>query len=107
MTMAAGELIDIPTACALALGQNIGTTITANLAAIGTTAVWSRSSRVNDSHAVVGDNGSPLFWNVNGKFASFARGAFHRHTSAAGLGGVLHDGEAQAGSSDTKGRDAK
>ncbi|MBN2802455.1 MAG: Na/Pi cotransporter family protein [Deltaproteobacteria bacterium] len=38
MTMAAQGVIDIPTACALALGQNIGTTITANLAAIGTSA---------------------------------------------------------------------
>ncbi len=35
LTCAAKGLIDYPTACALVLGENIGTTITANLAAIG------------------------------------------------------------------------
>lgn len=36
MTLAQQGLIDFPTAAALILGENIGTTITANLAAIGT-----------------------------------------------------------------------
>lgn len=35
MTLAVNGLIDFPTACALILGENIGTTITANIAAIG------------------------------------------------------------------------
>ena len=36
LTCAAAGIINFPTACALVLGENIGTTITANLAAIGT-----------------------------------------------------------------------
>jgi phosphate:Na+ symporter len=47
MTMAAEGIIDLPTACALALGQNIGTTITANLAAIGTSRVAKQSARAH------------------------------------------------------------
>jgi phosphate:Na+ symporter len=47
MTMAAQGLIDIPTACALALGQNIGTTITANLAAIGTSTTAKQAARAH------------------------------------------------------------
>ena len=35
LTCAAASIINFPTACALVLGENIGTTITANLAAIG------------------------------------------------------------------------
>ena len=35
LTCAAAGIIDFPTACALVLGENIGTTVTANLAAIG------------------------------------------------------------------------
>ncbi len=35
MTLAAQGIIDVPSACALVLGENIGTTITANLAALG------------------------------------------------------------------------
>ena len=35
MTLAAQGIIDVPSACALILGENIGTTITANLAALG------------------------------------------------------------------------
>lgn len=37
LTCAAAGIINFPTACALVLGENIGTTITANLAAIGAT----------------------------------------------------------------------
>ena len=35
LTCAAAGIIDFPTSCALVLGENIGTTITANLAALG------------------------------------------------------------------------
>ena len=35
LTCAAAGIIDFPTSCALVLGENIGTTVTANLAAIG------------------------------------------------------------------------
>ncbi len=47
MTMAAQGLIDTQTACALALGQNIGTTITANLAAIGTSTAARQAARAH------------------------------------------------------------
>ena len=47
MAMAAEGVIDIPTACALALGQNIGTTITANLAAIGTSSAAKQAARAH------------------------------------------------------------
>ncbi len=47
MTMAAQGLIDVHTACALALGQNIGTTITANLAAIGTSIAARQAARAH------------------------------------------------------------
>jgi phosphate:Na+ symporter len=47
MTMAAEGVIDLPTACALALGQNIGTTITANLAAMGTSTTAKQSARAH------------------------------------------------------------
>ncbi len=47
MTMAAQGLIDGHTACALALGQNIGTTITANLAAIGTSRAARQAARAH------------------------------------------------------------
>ncbi len=47
MTMAAQGLIDGHTACALALGQNIGTTITANLAAIGTSTAARQAARAH------------------------------------------------------------
>lgn len=47
MTMAAQGLIDLPTACILTLGQNIGTTITANLAAIGTSKAAKQAARAH------------------------------------------------------------
>ena len=54
MTMAAEGIIDLPTACALALGQNIGTTITANLAAIGTSIAAKQSARAHLLFNVLG-----------------------------------------------------
>lgn len=47
MTLAVHGLINFPTACALILGENIGTTITANIAAIGATTAAKRSARVH------------------------------------------------------------
>ncbi len=44
LTCAAKGLIDYPTAAALVLGENIGTTITANIAAIGTTRTAKRAA---------------------------------------------------------------
>jgi phosphate:Na+ symporter len=54
MTLAANGMIDLPTACALAIGQNIGTTITANLAAIGTSAVARQAARAHMLFNVLG-----------------------------------------------------
>ncbi|WP_424245743.1 phosphate:Na+ symporter [Elusimicrobium posterum] len=44
ITCAAKGFIDFPTCCALVLGENIGTTITANLAAIGATRAARRAA---------------------------------------------------------------
>ncbi len=54
MTMAAEGIIDLPTACALAVGQNIGTTITANLASIGTSAAAKQSARAHMLFNIIG-----------------------------------------------------
>ncbi len=63
MTIAQQGLIDFPTAAALILGENIGTTITANLAAIGTTPAAKRTAR---AHLVFNVSGvlwmMVLFW---------------------------------------------
>lgn len=47
MTLAAQGMIDLPTACALVLGENIGTTVTANLAAIGASTEAKRTARAH------------------------------------------------------------
>lgn len=44
LTCAAAGLLDFPTACALVLGENIGTTVTANIAALGTNATAHRAA---------------------------------------------------------------
>ena len=44
LTCAAAGIINFPTACALVLGENIGTTITANLAALGATKTAQRAA---------------------------------------------------------------
>ncbi len=44
MTLAAQGLIGLDTACALCIGENIGTTVTANLAAIGASTVAKRTA---------------------------------------------------------------
>lgn len=47
MTLAVHGLIDFQTACALVLGENVGTTITANIAAIGASGDAKRAARVH------------------------------------------------------------
>ncbi len=47
MTLAVQGMIDLPTACALILGENIGTTITANLAAISASRTAKRTARAH------------------------------------------------------------
>jgi phosphate:Na+ symporter len=47
MTLAFNGVIDFNTACALILGENIGTTITANLASIGSSVNAKRAARVH------------------------------------------------------------
>lgn len=57
MTLCATGLINFPTACALVLGENIGTTITANIASIGASVVAKRSARVHMMFNIFG-----VFW---------------------------------------------
>jgi phosphate:Na+ symporter len=47
VTMAYMGWIDYPTACAIVLGENVGTTITANLASIGTSVNAKRAARAH------------------------------------------------------------
>jgi phosphate:Na+ symporter len=47
MTLAVNGLIDFNTSCALILGENIGTTITANIAAIGASTAARRAARAH------------------------------------------------------------
>ncbi len=54
LTMAATGLIDFPTAAAIILGENIGTTITAQLAAIGTNISARRAAWVHTLFNVMG-----------------------------------------------------
>lgn len=54
LTMAFKGWIDFPTACAITLGENIGTTITANLAAIGGSIEAKRAARVHFLFNVLG-----------------------------------------------------
>ncbi len=54
MTLASQNLIDYPTCAALVLGENIGTTITANIAAIGTSAVAKQAARAHLIFNVMG-----------------------------------------------------
>ncbi len=54
LTMAYKGWIDFPTACAITLGENIGTTITANLAALGGKVEAKRAARVHFLFNVLG-----------------------------------------------------
>ncbi|MBL9187096.1 MAG: Na/Pi cotransporter family protein [Opitutaceae bacterium] len=65
LTMAFKGWIDFPTACAITLGENIGTTITANLAAIGGNVEAKRAARVHFLFNILG-----VVWAV-GLFSQF------------------------------------
>ncbi len=54
LTMAYKGWIDYPTACAIILGENVGTTITANLAAIGGNVEAKRAARVHFMFNIIG-----------------------------------------------------
>ncbi len=54
MALAASGLIDFAGACSLVLGDNIGTTITAEIAAIGTNVTAKRAARAHTMFNVVG-----------------------------------------------------
>ncbi|HOW82402.1 MAG TPA: Na/Pi cotransporter family protein [Spirochaetota bacterium] len=54
MTLAFNGLIDLTTSCALILGENIGTTVTANIASIGSPADAKRAARVHMMFNVFG-----------------------------------------------------
>ena len=54
MTLAVHGIIDFSTACALVLGENIGTTITANIASIGASVDARRSARVHMIFNIIG-----------------------------------------------------
>lgn len=54
LTMAYAGWIDFPTAAAIVLGENIGTTITANLASLGTNVNARRAARVHMFFNVIG-----------------------------------------------------
>lgn len=54
MTLAVNGLIDFPTACAFILGENIGTTITANIAAIGASTEAKQTARAHFLFNLIG-----------------------------------------------------
>ncbi|MCX8123311.1 MAG: Na/Pi cotransporter family protein [Spirochaetes bacterium] len=54
MTLAVNGLIDFPTACAFILGENIGTTITANIAAIGASTEAKQAARAHFLFNLIG-----------------------------------------------------
>ena len=59
LTCAAAGIIDFPTSCAIVLGENIGTTITANLAAIGASKTAKRAALGHFLFNIIG-----VFWVV-------------------------------------------
>ena len=59
MTLAVNGIIDFNTCCALILGENIGTTITANIASLGASTAARRAARVHMLFNVFG-----VFWVV-------------------------------------------
>lgn len=62
LTCAAKGLIDYPTAAALVLGENIGTTITANIAAFGTTRTAKRAALGHLMFNVIGVTWAVIFF---------------------------------------------
>ncbi len=67
LTMAYKGWIDYPTACAIILGENVGTTITANLAAIGGNVEAKRTARVHFIFNLLG-----VVWAIS-LFSSYTR----------------------------------
>ncbi len=63
LTAAATGLIDFPTACAVVLGENIGTTITANLAAVGAPRVARQAARGHLLFNLIGVSWAIVFFN--------------------------------------------
>lgn len=63
LTCAAKGLIDYPTACALVLGENIGTTITANIAAIGAPLTAKRAALGHLMFNLIGVVWAVIFFN--------------------------------------------
>ncbi|MBA4137795.1 MAG: Na/Pi cotransporter [Opitutus sp.] len=68
LTMAYKGWIDYPTACAVILGENVGTTITANLAALGGNVEAKRAARVHLLFNLIG-----VVWCI-ALFGPFSRG---------------------------------
>ncbi len=71
LTAAAKGYIDFPTACAIALGQNIGTTVTAALAAVGAPLVARRAALAHVLFNLLGSvwpilTFGPLLWLIDG-----------------------------------------
>jgi phosphate:Na+ symporter len=80
MGLAFNGIIDFPTAAALVLGQNIGTTVTALLASIGTSANARRTAWAHTLFNVVGVLWiTPIFFPYIGAIQSFV----HWHSGAA------------------------
>jgi phosphate:Na+ symporter len=63
MTLAAQGIIGVDTACALCIGENIGTTITANLAAIGTSTAARRAAFAHFAFNILGALWAILLFN--------------------------------------------
>ncbi len=71
MTIAGQGLIDFPTAAALLLGENIGTTITANLAAIGTGSAARQTARAHMIFNVAGVLGMLIYFDLILRFVDW------------------------------------
>jgi len=71
MTLAGQGLIDFPTCAALILGENIGTTITANIAAIGASTAAKRSARAHMVFNVIGVIWMMVFFGYFLKFVDY------------------------------------
>ena len=71
ITCAAKGLIDYPTAAALVLGENIGTTITANIAAIGASKMAKRAALGHLLFNLIGVSWAIIFFNQLLKIVAF------------------------------------
>lgn len=71
LTMAYKGWIDFPTACAITLGENIGTTITANLAALGGNVQAKRAARVHFIFNIIGVVWAVILFNPFTRFIEY------------------------------------